>query len=91
MKTRVIIVDNQNLSNEDFEFLSQPLALQFNDSSVVKLNGNNTGWLGRELRTALDNDCDELFCVPINALEVDVPAIRAASIANNAPLVVSEF
>ena len=91
MKTRVIIVDNQNLSNEDFEFLSQPLALQFNDASVVKLNGNNTGWLGRELRTALDNDCDELFCVPINALEVDVPAIRASSIANNAPLVVSEF
>jgi hypothetical protein len=90
MKTRVIIVDNQNLSNEDFEFLSQPIALQFKDASVVKLNGNNTGWLGRELRTALD-ECDEVLCVPINALEVDVPAIRAVSIANNAPLVVSEF
>jgi hypothetical protein len=88
MKTKVIIVDNQNLSDEDFEFLSGPVERQFRN---VSLNGVNTGWLGRELRTALDNEYDEVICVPVNALEVDIPAIRAASIANNAPLVVSDF
>ena len=91
MKTKVIIVDNQNLSVEDFDFLSGPLERQFGNVSVVKLNGLNTGWLGRELRTALADEYDEVICVPINALDVDITSLRTASIANNAPLVVSEF
>ena len=91
MKTKVIIVDNQNLSTEDFDFLSKPLELQFRDATVVKLNSGNTGWMGRELRTALADNYDEVVCVPIGALVVDITALRAASTANTAPLLVSGF
>ncbi len=89
MKTKVIIADNQNLSPEDFEFLSRPLELQFHDVDVVKLNGGNTGWMGRELRTALDNGYDEVVCVPIGALVVDLTAIRIAATENSAVMVIS--
>ena len=91
MKTKVIIVDNQNLDSVDFDFLSNLLELQFSNFLVIKLNGDDTGWLGRELRTALEENYDEIVCVPIGALVVDIPALRAASAANTAPLIVSGF
>lgn len=91
MKTKIIIVDNQNLQTADFDFLSNLQGLQFRDSTVVKLCSRDLGWLGKELRTALEENYDEIVCVPIGAMVVCITAIRAASIANTAPLVVSGF
>lgn len=91
MKTKVIIVDNQNLSPADFDFLSNLQGLQFGGAAIVKLCSVDLGWLGRELRTAVEENYDEVVCVPIGAMTVDIPAIRAASAARSAPLVVSGF
>lgn len=89
MKTKVIIVDNQNLDTSDFDFLSRPIELQFGGATIVKLSGTNTGWMGRELRSALDDNYDEVLCIPIGALSVNLEAVRNAAIADSAPMVVS--
>jgi hypothetical protein len=91
MKTKVIIVDDQNLSDLDFIFLSRPIELQFNNANFVRLNENGIGWMGKELNQAMLDGYDEVVCVPIGVLNVDLPAIREASQLANAPLVLNGF
>lgn len=91
MKTKVIIIDNQNLSDMDFDFLSKPHELQFADSTIVKLNAHSFGWLGRELRQSVDDGYDDVMLVPIGALQLSIETIRQAAANANAPLVLSGF
>ena len=91
MKTKVIIIDNQNLSDIDFAFLSKPFEIQFKDASIVKLKGIHTGWLGQELALALSDGFDEVLCIPIGALGIDLASIRQSAKDNDAALSLSEF
>jgi hypothetical protein len=91
MKTKVIIIDNNDLSNIDFAFLSKPFEIQFRDANIVKLPGVHRGWLGYELSTALADGFDEVLCIPIGATCVDLLSIRQAALASNAAMVVSGF
>lgn len=91
MKTKVIIIDNQNLSDIDFAFLSKPFEIQFKDTSIVKLIGIHRGWIGQELATALTDGFDEVLCIPIGATCIDLNSIRQASLDNNAALLLNGF
>lgn len=91
MKTKIIIIDNQNLSDMDFDFLSKPHELQFTGATIVKLNAHSFGWLGRELRQSVDDGYDDVMLVPIGALQLSVETIRRAAVEANVPLVLNGF